>query len=616
MKTILLFLTVCFFYVAQGQTVLIPNGGFNTNTSGWSIVGTNITINGGGELHINISGIYTEDFILTSPSFSLDTNKTYKLHGDYKNVEHDPMMGEVELGGFSSILLKDNNGIVVANLALSTCQVGGFLNACYSANFNVNATGIYYLEFYGQHRQGTEFNLDNVGFEEVIENTFSGTITLDENNDGCVSSSTTLANFPIQINETTTNTSYNMFTDTNGMFTVETQNTTGNFVTQINQPFYNSSPGNYTNIISSGTNTITNQDFCVTENAVANDLNVSIIPTTEARPGFNTSYQIRYTNLGTTTLSGVVSLNFDQTKVTYLNGSIVPDVINAASLSWNYFNLMPYEVRSIDVNFNVFTPPTVNNGDVLSYTATITPISGDFTPLDNNFSFNQITIGSYDPNDITILEGPFITANQANDYLNVMIRFQNTGTASAINIVVKNTLDPFLDWSSFRPIAASHNYAVTIRNDNAVDFVFNGIHLADSTTDEPGSHGWIFYKIKPKNTFSVGDVIANTAHIYFDYNLPIITNTATTQIDTTLGLETNSNVKNTLAVYPNPIHNELIVSIKNEATFNLINTKGQILIKGELEIGENLLNVSSLAEGLYFIEIKRQNETVIKKIIK
>jgi hypothetical protein len=49
--------------------------------------------------------------------------------------------------------------------------------------------------------------------------------------------------------------------------------------------------------------------------------------------------------------------------------------------------------------------------------------------------------------------------------------------------------------------------------------------LPDSTTDEPGSQGYVIYRIKPLPTLAFGDVIENTASIYFDENPPIVTNT-------------------------------------------------------------------------------------------
>jgi hypothetical protein len=67
-------------------------------------------------------------------------------------------------------------------------------------------------------------------------------------------------------------------------------------------------------------------------------------------------------------------------------------------------------------------------------------------------------------------------------------------------------------------------------NDGKCLFTLRNINLVDSTTNEPGSHGYIVYKVKPKPTVALGDIIKNTASIYFDYNLPVLTNTETTTI--------------------------------------------------------------------------------------
>ena len=67
-------------------------------------------------------------------------------------------------------------------------------------------------------------------------------------------------------------------------------------------------------------------------------------------------------------------------------------------------------------------------------------------------------------------------------------------------------------------------------NDGKCLFTFPMIKLVDSIKNEPKSHGYIVYKIKAKPNVQVGDVIKNTAAIYFDYNLPIYTNTELTKV--------------------------------------------------------------------------------------
>ncbi len=581
-KKLLLALILTTSMLFSQQVVFIPNGGFNTDISGWSITGTDSSISYGnpngtdGRLITGVSSGYTENFVLTSPQFYLHAGKTYKLYISYRHVQYDPNTGmESPLGGFDEIRLKDNLGNSVATVSTTSCNGGsassGYNENCWSANFEVSTSGTFSLDFLGQHSNDAPYELDNVGFEGGVLNTFSGAVSLDVNNDGCATSSVPVQNFPIVVTETTSNTLFYANTDVNGDFTIG-NSLTGSFVTQINQPLYTSYPANYNSTIASGVNDITNQNFCIVANNTGNDVNIIIVPTSEARPGFNSSYRLYYANLGTADISGDFSLNFDSTLINFSNASTVPDTTTSNSLSWNYANLAPLETRYVDVNFTINTPPTVNNGDVLHFSTSITPLTGDITPTNNSFVLNQITIGSYDPNDIAILQGAEITPAQALEEVYFRIRFQNTGTASAININVKTVLDSDIDITTFTPLYGSHTFTTSI-NGSEVNFNFNSINLADSTSDEPNSHGFVVFKAKLITSFAEGDIVESFANIYFDYNLPIITNTATTQINSSLGTE--ENVKIYFNVFPNPVKKTLFVKSNQSSNYTLFSVLGK-----------------------------------------
>src|SRR5690606_38919984 len=221
---------------------------------------------------------------------------------------------------------------------------------------------------------------------------------------------------------------------------------------------------------------------------------------------------------------GSVSLNFDEMRLDFLTASEPIGSQTNGTITFDYTNFNPFETRSIDVSFQAATPPTSQIGDILVFDITIDPISGDITEADNTFALEQTVIGSYDPNDIQVLEGESIFIDEAEDYLHYIIRFQNTGTASAINVSVSNELDQNLDWTTMQIETISHSNRVEITDGNQVEFIFNNINLPDSTSNEPASHGYIQYKIKPKSTIAVGDFIKNDAAIYFDFNPPVITN--------------------------------------------------------------------------------------------
>jgi hypothetical protein len=84
--------------------------------------------------------------------------------------------------------------------------------------------------------------------------------------------------------------------------------------------------------------------------------------------------------------------------------------------------------------------------------------------------------------------------------------------------------------NSVQMVDASHLCEVT-QNDKYIFFKFTNIMLADSNVNEPLSHGFVKFRVKAKTTLPANDVIDNAADIYFDYNSPVLTNTAQTIVN-------------------------------------------------------------------------------------
>jgi len=140
--------------------------------------------------------------------------------------------------------------------------------------------------------------------------------------------------------------------------------------------------------------------------------------------------------------------------------------------------------------------------------------------------------GSYDPNDktgypLSYTNNHYIQPNSTIDY---RIRFQNTGTDTAIFISILDTISPYLDLSTLNMGVASHAYTLqimpsTLSGEQVLRFQFNPIYLPDSNVNEPASNGFIHYSIAQKPNLPNGTIINNSASIYFDYNAPVKTNT-------------------------------------------------------------------------------------------
>ena len=253
----------------------------------------------------------------------------------------------------------------------------------------------------------------------------------------------------------------------------------------------------------------------------------------------------------------------------------------------------------MNVNSPIQTPP-VNLGDLLSYTSTVNGLNTDETPNDNTFTLNQLSANSHDPNDKNCLEGETINANKIGDYVHYQIRFENTGTSPAQNIVVKDIIDTTkFDISTLQMTHASHNCVTKISNTNKVEFIFENINLP---IDAGNNNGYVIFKIKTKTTLTINSSITNSANIYFDYNFPIITNTATSTFQTLQN--DNFEFEKYFTICTNPVDKELYIQTKQATeiySITIYNVLGQ-QVQTTTNPNKNI-DVSSLKIGNYFIKV-------------
>ena len=138
----------------------------------------------------------------------------------------------------------------------------------------------------------------------------------------------------------------------------------------------------------------------------------------------------------------------------------------------------------------------------------------------------QENIGSFDPNDKTGYPKGFCAAHytRADQDIEYLIRFQNTGTDTAFNIVIQDTLSSFFDPETVRPGAASHDVDFELLGNGVIRFSFDNIMLPDSNVNEAASHGFVKFLVSQKANNPPGTLLENQAAIYFDFNEPVFTN--------------------------------------------------------------------------------------------
>ncbi|HEX9600020.1 MAG TPA: T9SS type A sorting domain-containing protein, partial [Mariniflexile sp.] len=247
--------------------------------------------------------------------------------------------------------------------------------------------------------------------------------------------------------------------------------------------------------------------------------------------------------------------------------------------------------------------------------------SDDDLDMSNNTSaLTETVIGSYDPNDIAESHGPEIYYDDftIDNYLYYTIRFQNVGTADAINVSIDNTLDSKLDKSTIQMLCASHDYVFT-KIDDQLNWKFDNIHLPSESMDEPNSHGYVYYKIKPTAGFQISDIIPNTAEIYFDFNAAVVTNTFETEFIATLSSKQFSNID--FSIFPNPTNHfaeiKFSETTNNRVQLGIYNIQGKLILNEERELQNNTtkLDISNLKSGMYFLKVNDGVAEMIQKLI-
>ncbi len=233
----------------------------------------------------------------------------------------------------------------------------------------------------------------------------------------------------------------------------------------------------------------------------------------------------------------------------------------------------------------------------------------------------QESIGSYDPNDKKASPKGYRDLHQikANTPLEYTIRFQNTGTDTAFNIAIIDTISTNLDLASLTPLVASHKFEYTISEDRSVRFDFNDIKLLDSTSNEAASHGFVRFSIEQIADLEPGTFIFNEADIYFDFNEPIRTNLVDhmIEIDFIEIITGNADLfidDFSVKTFPNPCDGSFVLETNkipsDASSLNILNITGQTVLSTPLTNTSQSINVSHLAKGMYLGQVLDANNKI------
>jgi uncharacterized repeat protein (TIGR01451 family) len=232
----------------------------------------------------------------------------------------------------------------------------------------------------------------------------------------------------------------------------------------------------------------------------------------------------------------------------------------------------------------------------------------------------QANVGSFDPNDkqgfpAGLGDEHLIELGRDIEYL---IRFQNTGTDTAFKVTVVDVLPPELDLATVRPGASSHPYTYGVTPEGWLTFTFENIMLPDSNVNEAASHGFVRFRASQRQGLGWGNVIANTALIYFDFNVPVQTNTFKHRIGqvfpwTLVGTEPPVfQPKTNVRIVPNPLTDSALLQVEGieSGPLKLVLTDiaGKPLRQQTTNGTGFEFQRGELPTGVYFFQIERNGE--------
>lgn len=338
-------------------------------------------------------------------------------------------------------------------------------------------------------------------------------------------------------------------------------------------------------------------------------LNISSYAT---RCNEQTRFVLKYQNTGNFIENGKVVLHLD-TLTRFVKASVPANVQHQESgiLEWQFDSLYPHEFREIILDLSM--PDETHTGKQMDFRGVLIY---DGTNENLETIYSPPVLCSFDPNDIIVSPPGFEDEHftPLGTPLQYTIRFQNTGNAPAVNIRILDTLDKDLSMRTFRVLNSSFPVSTYLRG-NALEFKFTNILLPDSTSNEPASHGFITYSIEPNPDMEHRTLVKNTAYILFDFNPPVVTNTAyNTFVEEAVTLIPKDAPVPAISIFPNPADGQLFVIADGEEveSIRILDMLGKKI----LETNAVPIDISGMKSGVYVVAVQLSGQrTASQKLV-
>jgi len=339
-----------------------------------------------------------------------------------------------------------------------------------------------------------------------------------------------------------------------------------------------------------------------------------------ARVGFQHQIAIALQNQAPLPTGGAtVQLVIDPV-LSFLSATPAPTLVAGNTITWEFPDVAFPSPLQIQVTTQV--PANINLlGTQLLSTASVATVNEDGNNGNNTATIHRTITAAVDPNDklaVTSLGNTSVWYINEDEWIDYTIRFQNTGTDTAFNVLITDTLPPSLDPASIVWGAASHAHSRSLEGHGILKFHFPNILLPDSNVNEPGSHGFVGFRIRPRQPVLPGTLIENTANIFFDFNPPVITEPSVLVAEFSTGVENHTPPR--ISLLPNPATDRIQLADPTHATgtrwWSIVTIDGRTIRTGQGPFPPEGISIVPLSSGTYALRLQLDSHVITERFIK
>jgi hypothetical protein len=325
------------------------------------------------------------------------------------------------------------------------------------------------------------------------------------------------------------------------------------------------------------------------------------------RCGMVIPYWITVTNKGTMEAEVSATLELDK-RNTFVWADVKPAGIDGSIVYWELGPMHPSERRTFRAY--VALEGEYANGSRIADVLTAKIAQNGRTVHHATDSLVRTMLCEQESNQLTMTPRGY-GAEKAiawSQELTYTAHVENTTGDIVSHVLIEDTLNQWLDISSFEVLASSHDYRAYIHPDGVIQFYMENAGLVDSQKDLLRSQAFITYRIKPLSWVPNGEYIENAATYFMDVNRPVRTNTLRNSIgeSISLGAQNWDALSETNIVYPNPTNGpttfDLTAYQHDRVEIHLIDASGRVIFKHEMRGGEkHFFQLGALGKGNYLV---------------